>query len=153
MLMYGGIEMAQVLLSQPIYDKIIVYNLSALTEFYPRIYLLPPNSLGISYDYQFDVNYMNWIINTDQIFVEFMKIISALYNGMDVYLIISPEDWSENIADSLMKLIQDRYGVVGVRLTDFEDYKYANDNDFSEVGLINVISDMERYSMITYKKQ
>ncbi len=150
MLMYGSNIMVANMIARE--KDTVIYNLSSLNESYPRLYLLPPNELGQIYDFQFDLNYANWIIYTDPIFVEFMKIISNLYNGYNVYIIVSSEDWSVNIIDILMKLIQERYGVVGVQVNDYEDYLCGNETEFAEgYGLFTVQQDLERFGVLTYR--
>lgn len=149
MLMYGDAFTANSLMS--LVDKLVVYNLSSLNESFPRLYLIPPNTLGSNFDIQFDVNYMNWIVYNDLQFNEFMKIITAINNGYNVYIVISKEDWSINLVESLTKYIQERYGITSVFVESYEDYLYANDSEPIEgPGLFNLQQDIERYSYINY---
>lgn len=149
MLMYGDAFMANNIV--PLVDKMVVYNLSSLNERFPRINLIPPNTLGTNFDLAFDINYANWILCNEPVFNEYMKIISALNTGYNVYIVISKEDWSINLVESLTKLIQERYGITSIFIESYEDYLCANDSEASEgMGLYNLQQDMERYSYMNY---
>ena len=155
MLMYGTPDTLQYI------DKCKVYNFNSLLDGYEKLYLVPPKEVGIygmlgnmnnqftSYtEYQFDVNYMNYIMGNDIPFMQFMKIIMDLYQGINVFLIISPDEWSIALIESLMKLIQQRYGINGVKIGSFDDFVYAEETEFTGYGLFNLDQDKERYSYI-----
>ena len=148
MLMYGTYE-NQI-------DSGLVFNLTSLREGYERLSLLiPPNQIGHLFGRDFDISYMNYIFGNDAVFYQFFScIIMPLYNNTDVYLIVSKDDWSENLIESLMKLIQQRYGYNGVEINCQEDYLYYINQakDIPEFnpyfGLQNLDIDKERYSYI-----
>lgn len=153
MLMYGTTAMADYLIDRP---NTKIYNLTSLSERYAkaRIPLVPPNSLGANSEIEFDYNYRNWIMNNDQNFVAFMTIIIDLYNGIDVYILISEDDWSIVLVESLMKLIQQQYGINAVLLRTPEDLIYAKDSSFNEgFGVYNLDNDKARYEFLyeTYR--
>ena len=149
MLMYGDAYMANNLLSTT--NNLVVFNLSSLNERFPRLYLIPPNTLGVNSELQFDINYMNWIVYNDGPFSEFMKIITSINNGYNVYIVISKEDWSINLIESLTKYIQERYGITAVFVESYEDFIYANDSEAVEgPGLFNMQEDLARYSYTNY---
>lgn len=102
MLLYGN--------ARNIQDQCVIYNFTSYIEGYRRLNLIPPNSLGASSEYEFDQRYMEFILSNDYNFVEFFNIIYNLYSGQDVYIIISDDPWSETLVESLLKLIQQRYG-------------------------------------------
>lgn len=153
MLMYGydNPEVANIVFG----DSCIVYNLSSMKMIKNTIQLqlVPPNSLGHLYDKDFDIAYMNWILSNDVNFVNFFQIIYHLYIGKDVMILVSKEDWSENLIESLMKLIQQRYGYNAVQIASDYDYVYAKNNidnsDFAPgYGLFNLDQDNDRFDMI-----
>jgi hypothetical protein len=81
-----------------------------------------------------------------------MTIILELYNGNNVYLLISEQDeWSMVLIDSLMKLIQQRYGINGVMVNSMEDFIYAHEESFADYGVMNLDQDKERYTYIDQK--
>ena len=145
MLMYGNALAADMVVTN---ENIKIYNLTSLSERYAncRLPIMPPHDLGSSSEYEFDIKYMNWILNIDNNFIVFMTIILDLYNGIDVFLVISEDQWSEVITESLLKLIQQRYGIIAIQINSMEDLIYANDDsDFTDYGIINLDADKERY--------
>lgn len=145
MLMYGYGGIIKDIIEM---NNIKIYNFSSLREGFPRLNLMPPHNLGANTEYEFDVKYMNYIFANDIVFMNFMTIIMDLYNGFSVYLLISEDDWSQLLIDSLMKLIQQRYGVNGVMVNSLEDFQFAKDDTFEDYGILNLDQDKERYSYI-----
>ena len=136
----------------------VMYNLTSLREGFNTLRLLiPPNEIGRFTDRDFDIAYANYIMSNDNIFCEFFQIIYNLYLGYDVFILASEEDWSENILESLLKLIQQRYGYNAVRIDSDDDYIFARNNmsfDFAPgYGLCNLDQDKERLSYLieTYR--
>lgn len=144
MLMYGNFH--------NIIDTGAVYNFTSFREGYQRVPLLiPPNEIGRSSGREFDIAYANYLMTNDFVFKSFFDIIYLLYTGVDIYLIIDESDWSENLIESLLKLIQQRYGYNAVKINCFEDYLQANSSKYiSEFnpyyGLANLDMDKERYT-------
>ena len=123
-----------------------VFNFNSLIEGYPSSGLIPPNNLGAVNEYDFDMRYMKWIIGYDNIFINFMNIIMEIYYGRNVYLIINLDEWGIIMIESLLKLIQQRYGINGTFINDYEDIKYAEESQFDPYyGLANFDQDKERY--------
>lgn len=133
-----------------------IYNINSYREDIARFPILPPidRSMYKNSNRDFDVWYAEWIFNNDNVFYIFFSIIMDLYNNIDVFLLIDTEaDWSENIIESLLKLIQQRYGYNGILIEDFETYIYAQNNLVSSFdssyGLYNLDSDKDRYIALT----
>ena len=145
MLMYGNGNIIKDILEIP--DR-RVYNFSSLREGFPRLNLMPPHTLGANTEYEFDVNYANYILGDDIVFMNFMTIIIELYYGHSVYLLISEDEWSQLLVDSLMKLIQQRYGINGILVNTVEDIMYAKDDTFEDYGIFNLDQDKERYTYL-----
>lgn len=124
----------------------VVINFNSLIEGFPSANLLPPNNLGAISEYDFDVKYMNWILCNDTNFINFMNIIMEIYYGRDVYLIITKDDWGFTLIESLLKLIQQRYGINGTFINSSDDILYASESEFNPYyGLANFDQDKERY--------
>lgn len=152
MLLYGTVEVAKSLLEN---DNIHFYNFTSLSEMFNRNNLNlipPPHTLVANTEYEFDVQYMHWILDNDINFVNFMKIIMDLYNGIDAFLVIANgnyDNWSDVLVESLLKLIQQRYGIVAARINEYNDIYYAEDSNFVEgYGVMNLDMDKERYTYI-----
>lgn len=150
MLMYGRGYVADILSK----EKVIIYNISSLREGFKRLYYLtPPNNIGKLSSRDFDINFANYIMNYDPAFVEFFQIIYNLYIGNDVLLLMDDADWSENLIESLLKLIQQRYGYNAISITSEEDYIYAKNSDISSkfasgYGLLSLDQDKERFTYL-----
>lgn len=151
MLMYG-LDTPEVI-SIKFTGKGVVFSLNSLREGFLRLpSLIPPNALGRFIDRDFDIAYMQYILLNDSVFVEFFQIIYNLYIGNDVFILYNNEDWSENIMESLLKLIQQRYGYNAIMISSDEDYVYArnntNNNFAPGYGIYNLDQDKERFTYL-----
>lgn len=149
MLMYGPASAADIKFG----GKGVMYNLSSMREGFISLQaLIPPNTIGRLTDREFDIAYANYIMSNDTLFCIFFQIIYNLYIGKDVFIIVSTEDWSENLLESLLKLIQQRYGYNAVLINTEADYLYAaNSMNFgfaSGYGIYNLDQDKERFTTL-----
>ena len=134
-------------------DNLTILNLTSLKEGFPRLNLLVPDGIGYYDCREFDIAYMNYIFGNDNVFYQFFYIINELYMGRDVYILADEENWSENLVESLFKLIQQRYGYNGMKINSYEDYlvfKHSmNNGKFDiEYGLANLDVDKQRFTML-----
>lgn len=149
MLMYGPASAADIKFG----GKGVMYNLSSMREGFISLQaLIPPNTIGRLTDREFDIAYANYIMTNDTLFCIFFQIIYNLYIGKDVFIIVSTEDWSENLLESLLKLIQQRYGYNAVLINTEADYLYAatsmNFGFAPGYGIFNLDQDKERFTTI-----
>ena len=149
MLMYGPASAADIKFG----GKGVMYNLSSMREGFISLQaLIPPNTIGRLTDREFDIAYANYIMSNDTLFCIFFQIIYNLYIGKDVFIIVSTEDWSENLLESLLKLIQQRYGYNGVLINTEADYLYAiTSMSFGFApgyGIYNLDQDKERFTTL-----
>ena len=149
MLMYGPASAADIKFG----GKGVMYNLSSMREGFISLQaLIPPNTIGRLTDREFDIAYANYIMSNDTLFCIFFQIVYNLYIGKDVFIIISTEDWSENLLESLLKLIQQRYGYNAVLINTEADYLYAtNSMNFGFApgyGIYNLDQDKERFTTL-----
>lgn len=137
--------------AQNIQDQCLVLNFTSLIQGYRRWELLPPNNaICISSEYEFDIAYMHYILDNDITFIEFFQMIRMLYIGIDIYLIISEDNWCEMILESLLKLIQQRYGYNATKVNCLEDVIYTDCSQFNtEYGVANYDMDSERFDILT----
>lgn len=137
-------------------DNTVILNFCSLNEWYPRLHLFPPNYVKenlLNYaEYEFDLEYANWIISNDDAFIDFMQIVYPLYEGKDVFLLVSDDPILDMYTQSLLKFIQQRYGYNGFYVTCTEDVLTAVDQGLSEFGAHNLIMDKERLSYIVAEK-
>ena len=132
----------------------VILNFTSLNEKYKRLALMPPNNLGAVDEYDFDVRYAHWIIDNDNNFIEFMNLICMSEEGKLVYLEIDEDyDWSQLLIESLIKLIQERYGIVALKLSSFSDLLYCNETGISEQCQQMFDTDFQRYEYISEKSR
>lgn len=141
-----------------LFPDTIILNLSSLNEAFPRVALMPPPDLHFMNDEVFDQNYFNYIFNNDLVFLELMKIIIPLYYGQNICLLVTQNEIFDKITESLLKLIQQRYGYNGIIINEAEDLLMLDtpvyeDGEFSLGGLAMLGLDKERYTYITTSMQ
>lgn len=148
MLLYGNVSEAKKLEMVP---GILIYSFTSFSERYHRLgFLIPPNYIGGSSEMEFDFNYMKYILEVDQVFYQFFGcIILPLDFGQTVFLCTSDNEWSDLMIESLLKLIQQRYGYCGTKIDSDDDFYSANESEFDPgYGLMNLDADRERYAFL-----
>ena len=133
-------------------ERTAIYNITSLREDLPVLYIVPPKDLGYLSDYDFDVAYYNYVLNNDQIFLQFFQIVMNLYMGHDVLLVFSDDNWSENLAESILKMIQQRYGYNGAYIESMQDYIDASltlEFKFEPYLLYNLDEDKKRFAYLS----
>lgn len=143
-------------LDQP--ENFMVLNLSSAYEFgYGIRSVVPPlyNGMPIQElfnpenDKSFDLWFINYIFSPgSKAFVEFFSIIMHIYNGENVFVLIDDSNDVFNIiTESVIKIIQQRYGINSLLVAEFDDViiHETEDTDFSIQGLYNFDMDRIRY--------
>ena len=134
-------------------EKFVILNLSSLAEGFQRVHLVPSISARYNDDKEFDIAYANYIFSNDQVFMEFMKIVFPLYDGFDVFLLVSRnEDTHDIITESLCKLIQQIYGYNYQLINTKDDIDYYDDSNFSLYGIQTFDVDKERMTYLAVKQ-
>lgn len=135
----------------PDIDNLIIYNLSSLAEGYPRVDILPPvEDVNYTDDLGFDIFYCNYIMMNDSIFYEFFsKIMYPLYNGQDIFLIVTRNIFYDRISETITKFIQQRYQYLSAIINDKEDiYDLNLDAGFGINGVYNLDIDKDRFTYL-----
>ncbi len=138
--------------------QVIKYNLShyyaempTLNMLIPSIQSIPEDILnGDCSDASFDQSYHNFIFTNDQAFIQFMNIIVPAFTNPDclVQVTVTDNDYANAITESLIKLIQQRYGYNAYIINDVDDFMYAEESDFSIPGLFVIDQDLMRFRMM-----
>lgn len=130
----------------------VVFNFNSLREGFIELNLLPVNNLGAISEYDFDIKYMQYIFNDNFLFIQFMAPIQTLFAGKDVFIVYDytmNRVWEDNLIESLLKMIQTRYGIFACKVMYPEDYLSAEETDINRgYGIINYDEDMRRYMSI-----
>lgn len=151
LLMYGN---ANILNIDSSFDYNCIFNLSSYKAGFNILNIMPPNEIGFSDSADFDIAYANYIMYNDAVFMNFFRIIYYLYLGKDVYIMACEEDWSENLVESVLKLIQQRYGINAIHIVDDNDYmdaKLQYDMSFANYGRLNLDTDKDRFIYLIEK--
>ena len=141
-------------------NKTKILNFCSLNEQYPRLHLLPPMDFRMMpvsnpemAEYEFDIRYANWLLQDSNAFIDLMQIVFSLYQGYDVFLLVSDDINLEAYTQSLLKFIQQRYGYNGFYITCIEDLFNAEDQVISGIGAVNLHDDKERLAYMLEEKR
>lgn len=132
----------------------VIYNLLSLNPncgVYDTIDILPSaRDFNYTDNKDYDIRYLNFIFGDDYYFYEFFsKIIYNAYIGKNVFIIVDRNEVYDNTVESLIKMIQQRYGYNSGFINDPDDIEYLNkDESFSIEGLQNLDIDKERFSYL-----
>ena len=138
-------------------NNAVVYNLSSyysgfenITGLITKIQIfnttqLPPNEF--IYSPQFDSIYANNVLQNNELFYDFIKImINALeYN---VVILVAHDPYRDAITESIIKLIQVRYGYNCWEVEDYDDLELLKESYFTPTGLLTLDQDSARYDML-----
>ena len=79
--------------------------------------------------------------------MQFMAIIVPAYTSPDtlVHIMIQQSNFRDVITESLLKLIQQRYGYNACIVNEVNDFLYVEESDFSVPGLFILDQDLARW--------
>ena len=137
-------------INQEVIYRSVIFNLSSLLEGFERINILPPFEMD-RYSRDFDIMYAQYLLGNDNTFYEFMKIIIAIYYGVDTIILVDRNELYECVNESLLKFIQQRYGLICNNINEIEDWEAVQECDFTLQGLYNLDQDKERFTTIHAK--
>lgn len=147
MLIFGNDKVVKGRLDDIVYRNFKIYNLSNALEIGIRLNSLIPPFYPMD-NKDFDMMYMEYVMKNDSAFMQFFGIIFDIYSGMNVYVMIDSGQYKEFITESLVKLIQQRYGYNAFIVNEPEDFDVARDSDFTVPGIYNMDQDKERFSVL-----
>lgn len=99
---------------------------------------------------EFDRSYANYILTNDDAFQDFMEILMSMYYNEDVFILTdldSPPVVS--MCESIIKLIQQRYGYNCYIANCLEDIVNMPESEMSEIGNRIFMQDKERYAFLS----
>lgn len=134
--------------------QVVRFNLSSYYNDAPSLEALipvtiPPEVLtGDCSTPEFDVEYHNYIMNDNIAFNQFMSIVVPAYMNPDVLVqvMIRSSNMRDVMTESLLKLIQQRYGYNACLVNELEDFLYAQESDLSIPGLFAIDQDITRWA-------
>lgn len=117
-------------------EKIHIVNLSSANLKFSNssLFYVPKSDMESNL---YDIEYGNFIFNNTQQRIEFLYLIHDLLNGTNVLIMIGNYPGMYEMAESLLKLIQSRYGYSGFFISnnDIEDLSMF-ESRFSVPGLM-----------------
>ena len=136
--------------------QVVTYNLSSyysdiptLNMLIPSVEYMPEDSIDgdTSVIPSFDIAYNNFIMGNDSAFMQFMNIIVPVFTSPDVLvqILINQSDFRDSITETLVKLIQQRYGYNIYIINEIEDFIYTEESTFSVPGLFAIDEDLKRW--------
>lgn len=138
--------------------QVVKYNLSHYYAEMPMLNWLVPSNQFISEDIltgdcattEFDQAYHNFILSNDIAFNQFMSIIVPVYMDPStmVHIAIMYNDYTIAFVESLIKLIQQRYGYNSYFINDIEDFLCISESEFSIPGIFALDQDLTRWRMM-----
>lgn len=139
--------------------QVKLYNLTSYYANAPTLNLLVPSSEFIPLDVlngdcdtpEFDIAYANQILSNDQAFLQLMEIVHQVYldPSILVQVLIADSPFRNVISESIMKLIQQRYGYNCYYVNQLEDFLYTDESTFSIQGLFTMMEDEIRWQCIS----
>lgn len=117
-------------------DKVYVVNLSSanLNIQGSSLFYVPRSHMETN---SYDIEYANYIFNNTQQRIEFLYMIHQLQLGNHVLIMIGTYPGMYEMAESLLKLIQIKYGYLGYFITNIDlNDLYLFESRFSASGLI-----------------
>ena len=99
------------------------------------------------YSPQFDNIYAQSILNNDELFADFLKIVLNATNGV-VIILISHDDYRDAITESIIKLIQIRYGYNCWEVDDLDDLSCIKESFFTPQGILTLDQDKLRFDSL-----
>ena len=151
MLIFGSAKCIEFLPMNINTDKLLIYNLTSSSERFPRVVIMPPNTLQSD---NFDQLLFDYIYGNDFVFIEWMeKIVMPLYYNIPVYLVINDNQVFDFITDSVSSIMRKRYGYNSYILNDPDDVLFLSDevNKIGEFGILEMkylYEDKERFSYL-----
>ena len=128
-----------------------IFNISSCLEGYDRlISLTPPRMInGYPVDYRnqemFGQLYTSYLLSDVNAFMALMDIVYSLYEGYDVLLLVSRDEYRDTLTEALAKIIQQRYGYISNVISDVSDLECLQEGQFSIQGLYTLDQDKELY--------
>jgi hypothetical protein len=134
-----------------------VYNLLSIVEAGTRLHYLIPafriNGVDFGDEVLFDNEYINYVYGNNDSFLEIMSIVVDVYEGEDVYILIDNDTNSKDIlTESIIKILQQRYGIIANYIHDTSDLEGLVDTSLSLEGLYNFGQDRDRYLRILIER-
>ena len=112
-----------------------------------------PNNTGMKineyiYSPAFDYNFASAVINDPYLFSSLMLIMTKCYEGENIVILVSRDEYRDAVMESLIKLIQVRYGYNCWIIENEDDLECAKESNFTPAGVMNINADIFRFQQM-----
>ncbi len=145
----------------PYINNAMIYNLSSyysgyndITKLITKIQIINNTEMLANefiYSPYFDNIYYNSILNDHELFCCLLQLMMNVYNGNNAIVLISHDNYRDAITESLIKLIQVRYGYNCWEIENVEDLDILKETHFTPQGIQNLDADKQTYDSILLK--
>jgi len=143
-------------LCQYIKQPFIIYNLSSMYSGFKDATCLLTNMKIVNYtqtpmyEYvqtpEFDMQYYTAIFNNPKMFATFMDFIYCDFIGMNAILLVYREFYRDAVMESILKIMQQRYGLNGWVVETPEDIECLKNTHYNPDGIMLLQQDIEKYT-------
>ena len=130
-------------------DNYKVYNLSSVYQMGVSVHDLIPNPFGLNIDInsqEFDVYVFNTIFANERLFAIFLQMVNDVFNGNDIYIMIDDNvELKIALSESVIRIIQQRYGLEYSIVNTPEDFECVEETKFSFIGIQIFDQDNKRF--------
>lgn len=131
----------------------LIYNLSSayscnnnITDFITMASEINHTSLPM-YEFintqVFDIEYAGLILNNPALFSKLVEIMQASFNDICVIILVYRDSYRDSVMESLIKLIQNRYGYKPWIIDDIEDIECIYEQSMTPYGLLTLDADIK----------
>lgn len=133
----------------------IIFNLSSYYSGYNSITNLITIASALSQNIvfgefvqkpEFDIYYMNMIFSNKELFNSLMSVVHCAANGNNAIVLVKHDPFRDAIMESIIKLIQQRYGYQCWVLDSVDDLCCLSEPVFTPYGLLNMDEDLKRFN-------
>lgn len=139
----------------------VILNLSSLYSGYINITHLiakisPINNTGLPMpefvnSVEFDMQYASAVLNNPELFGSLINIMLRAYEGYLVCILVQRDPYRDAVMESLIKLIQQRYGYNCWIIEDFDDIEIMSEQMLLPNGLLTLDADIKQYNQMYSK--
>lgn len=139
-------------------NKAMVFNLSSLYSGYTSVTSLitglhewSANGVNVAQaleNPEIDMMYWNLIMSKPKMFESLVRVVFNSFEGNLCLVLIQHDPYRDSVLESLIKLIQQRYGFTPWIVNDIEDISVLEEPLYTAEGLNNIDTDRQHYHQL-----
>ena len=100
---------------------------------------------------EFDIQYASAVLNNPELFGSLINIMLRAYEGYLVCILVQRDPYRDAVMESLIKLIQQRYGYNCWIIEDSDDIEIMSEQMLLPNGLLTLDADIKQYNQMYSK--